>query len=65
MKVKGVEKVEGVVLISVVGLHFLQEYLSIQGHCIPNADPIFFFFFFCRRFLLFTELVFLLMCSSQ
>lgn len=45
MKVKGMEKVEGVVLISVVGLHFLQEYLSIQGHCIPNADPIFFFFF--------------------
>lgn len=38
------EKVECIVLISIVGLHFLQEYLSVQDHCIPKADPIFFFF---------------------
>lgn len=42
------EKVEGIVLISAVGLHFLQEYLSVQDHCTPKADPIF-SFFFCGR----------------
>lgn len=41
------EKVECIVLISIVGLHFLQEYLSVQDHCIPKADPI--FFLFCGR----------------
>lgn len=45
MKVQEVEKVEGIVLISAVGLHFLQEYLSVQDHCTPKADPIFSFFF--------------------
>lgn len=30
MKVQGVEKFEGIVVISIVGFHFLQEYLSAQ-----------------------------------
>lgn len=40
---QGVEKVEGIVLIYIVGLHFLQENLSVQDHCIPKGDPIFSF----------------------
>lgn len=63
MKVQGVEKVDGIVLISLVGLHFLQEYLSVQDHCIPKADSI--FFFFVQKKQLFTEVEFLFMSSPQ
>lgn len=55
---------EGIVLISAVGLHFLQEYLSVQDHCTPKADPIFPFFFLWKK-QLFTEVELLFMCSSQ
>lgn len=40
MKVQGVEKFEGIVMISVG----LQEYLSAQDHCLPKTDAIFYFF---------------------
>lgn len=63
MKVQEVEKAEGIVLISAVGLHFLQEYLSVQDHCTPKADPTFSFFLWKKQ--LFTEVELLFMCSSQ
>lgn len=61
MKVQGVEKFEGIVVIFVAGLHFLQEYLSAPDHCIPKADAIFDILW---KKHLFTEVEFLFMCSS-